>query len=294
MIEQRILNTIQENLNTGIEYEIALYYKLLTDQEEKQQLRNAINKRNDSSKINSIIEKYDVSIIEDELQSREFTLENVSLETQNDNIGPADILLQLHSSKENTLFSLGISVKYNNSCNLNVTGREFLNEKQIEDLRQKLEKIYVPQFIQEMNSKHGNVQKWFRKRKKSETTCQFIDLIRTEIINNWPHVNKSQVLSKLYQSNSPIDFWTVTYKRNKTIELKTHHDLINLEQADKIELSKHRTSYVDFKLNGKIIGRMQVKFNNGFLEKGTTEDLCIDGILMRIGQPFTSWNFNLI
>ena len=40
---------------------------------------------------------------------------------------------------------------------------------------------------------------------------------------------------------------------------------------------------------------MQVKFNNGILEKtkGKRSDFILDGISMKIGDPFGSWNFSI-
>jgi hypothetical protein len=40
---------------------------------------------------------------------------------------------------------------------------------------------------------------------------------------------------------------------------------------------------------------MQIKFNNGILEecKGNNFDFEIDNIRMKIGSPFSSWNFKI-
>ena len=40
---------------------------------------------------------------------------------------------------------------------------------------------------------------------------------------------------------------------------------------------------------------MQVKFNNGFVEKckKQTPDFICEGVEMAYGQPFSSWNFSV-
>ena len=40
---------------------------------------------------------------------------------------------------------------------------------------------------------------------------------------------------------------------------------------------------------------MQVKFNNGFIEKckKKTPDIVCEGLKMAYGQPFSSWNFSV-
>jgi len=40
---------------------------------------------------------------------------------------------------------------------------------------------------------------------------------------------------------------------------------------------------------------MQVKFNNGFIEKckKKTPDIVYEGVKMAYGQPFSSWNFSV-
>jgi hypothetical protein len=62
-----------------------------------------------------------------------------------------------------------------------------------------------------------------------------------------------------------------------------------------VTLTKEATSFIGFRTNGILFAKMQVKFNNGILEKakGNSFDFLNDGIRMKKGDPFGSWNFNI-
>lgn len=146
-----------------------------------------------------------------------------------------------------------------------------------------------------MTQTYGDVDEWFRQRKKSKVTDEYIDLIRDEVIKNWPNVqNKGSLLSALFHSDSPIDFWVVTYG-NKGYTLKTTPQTIDMSRANDVTVGKFQTCYVAFYLDGKMVGHMQVKFNNGFIEKckKISPDIVYQGVRMSYGQPFTSWNFSV-
>ncbi len=146
-----------------------------------------------------------------------------------------------------------------------------------------------------MKSKYGSVTNWFRKRKPSETTEKFIDLVRDAVIFNWPKIkDKQALLDDLYQSDSPIEYWVFKYtSKSYVIDDSPFH--LSGELANQVYLEKMDTSYIAFYISGKKIGHMQVKFNNGFLEncKKKEPDIIIDGIPMSYGQPFSSWNFSI-
>ena len=96
MSSQSIIHDLTNNYNTGVEYEIALFYALLYKWPEQQQLYwSYIKARTDFDKIKSILLHSDATPIEKELSRRGLVLTGVSFETQNDDVGPADILLSV-------------------------------------------------------------------------------------------------------------------------------------------------------------------------------------------------------
>lgn len=294
MLYSSTLYEISNNINTGVEYEIALFYKLLKGKAEEQaQVMAALNKRFDSAKVKSIISQTDISAIEIALMQKGYTLQDATFETQNDEVGPADIVMLVRAGS-GTIAKIGLSVKYANTCTLNVTGRNFITDLQISNLRRKLPE-YTQMYINEMTHDYGHVANWFRKRKPSSTTDAYIDLIRDAVIENWKNVkNKTSLLSALFHSDSPIDFWVVTYGNNG-YSLKTKPQTIDMSRANDVTVGKYQTSYVAFYLDGTMVGHMQVKFNNGFVEKckKLNPDVVWQGVEMSYGQPFSSWNFSV-
>lgn len=253
----------------------------------------AIQRRWDAAKVKSIISYTNPRAITDALQRHRLTLHDVSFETQNDEVGPADVVM--HTEDSTCKFvKIGLSIKFANTCTLNVTGRNFITDAQIAQLRSLLP-TYTKRYIQEMTDTYGSVTNWFRKRKPSTTTDAYIDLIRDEIIKNWPNVkNKTSLLSALFHSDSPIEFWVITY-RDKGYSLKTEPQTIDMSRAGDVKVGKYQTSYVAFYLDNTMVGHMQVKFNNGFVEKckKAHPDVVFEGVAMAYGQPFSSWNFSV-
>lgn len=293
MLYSSTLSEISNNINTGVEYEIALFYKLLSgNSSEQTKVMDAINTRYDVSKIKGIISQTDMASIENALKMRGLILDDVTFETQNDEVGPADIVLLVHNGS--TKSKIGLSVKYANTCTLNVTGRNFITDSQINQLKKQLP-AYTQKYIQEMTRKYGDVGNWFRMRKPSDTTDEYIDLIRDAVIENWKNVrNKTSLLSALFHSDSPIEFWVVTYNSGG-YTLKTKPQTIDMSRANDVTVGKYQTSFVSFYLDGTMVGHMQVKFNNGFVEKckKKTPDVICQGVEMAYGQPFSSWNFSV-
>ncbi|MGN0091792.1 MAG: hypothetical protein ACI35M_01850 [Alistipes sp.] len=289
MLYQNTLKEILHNSNPGVEYEIALFYVLLNHEQEKRDVLNAVAQRADAATINGIIARTDIQPITDALCQKGLTYVDCSFETQNDHVGPADIVLYL-SNKE----TLGLSVKYSNTCTLNVTGMKFISPEQKERLHSK-QIEYTNRYVCDMRSRFGTANNWFRKRKDSVHTNEFIDLIRDAVIDNWQKVpNKERLLQSLYHADSPIEYWIVEYTA-KTMQFNTNPVKIPLHQVGSVELRKHQTSFVAFYLNDVRIGHMQIKFNNGILErcKKRKPDLSVDGIDMVYGNPFSSWNFSI-
>jgi hypothetical protein len=292
MLYSYTIQEIKHNINTGIEYEIALFYKLLATDEQGVVL-DAINSRSDKEKVMAIIEQTDIQPILNALSERGVSLLDVSFETQNDEVGPADIVMHVESSDKQQQ-TIGISVKYANSCSLNVTGRRFITDNQIAQLKEELPR-YTNMYIKDMEEKYGEINNWFRTRKTSTVTDSYIDLIRDAVIATWPNVeNKTSLLSALFHSDSPIEFWVVTFNK-KGYSLKTKPTTVEASRAEDIAVRKHPTSYVGFYLDDTMIGCMQIKFNNGFIEKckKRVADVEHQGVKMSYGQPFSSWNFSI-
>lgn len=292
MLYSHTLSEIEQNINAGIEYEIALFYMLLKNPSEQTKVMAALNSRYDAARIKCIISQTDTTPIERALDERGLTLNDVSFETQNDEVGPADIVMLVSNGVK--ISKIGLSVKYANTCTLNVSGRNFLTDGQINQLKKRLPE-YTQNYIQEMTQKYGDVGNWFRMRKRSETTDSFIDLIRDAVIANWGNVkNKTSLLSALFHIDSPIEFWVVTYG-NGGYSLQTTPQTIDMSRAKDVTIGKYQTSYIAFYLDGTRVGHLQVKFNNGFVEKCKKKkpDIIVEGVPMTFGHPFTSWNFSI-
>jgi len=283
MLYDYTLREIRNNTNPGVEYEIALFYALLSsvNQSERKWVSEAIEKREDAAKIKDIISYTDIIQIELALQNHHLSLEDVSFETQNDGVGPSDVVMRTRDYNGN-IHRIGLSIKFANTCTSNVSGRNFITEEQRSELKNQLS-CYVDRYIKEMTEKYKEQENWFRKRKPSSVTDEYIDLLRGAVIDNWEHVeNKQTLFGTLFHSNSPIEFWVVTYrKRNYTLNITPPN--IDMSRVDDITAIRYKKSYVDFYLGNTMIGRMQVKFNNGILEKSG-----------KYGRPFDSWNFSLL
>lgn len=294
MLYTTTLYEIETNLNTGVEYEIALFAKLVDKTyDDYYRIIEAIRKRHDRSKVLQIMEMTDIQPILNELAKKNLNFKDATFETQNDEVGPADIVM-IVSDLNNHESKIGLSVKYANTCTLNVTGRNFITDLQISNLKSLLPS-YTQKYVQEMTDLYGDAENWFRLRKPSKTTDAYIDLIRDAVIENWPNVKgKDKLLNFLFHSDSPIPFWVVTYTKNG-FKLKTVPQTIDVSRANDVTVGKYQTSYVAFYLDNRMVGHMQVKFNNGFLEKckKKTPDVSFQGIDMSYGQPFSSWNFSV-
>lgn len=299
MLHPNTLQEIRQNTNTGVEYEIVLFYQLLLDEEQRCDVLEAVKVRKDCDKILRIIKNTDTRPIYIALEERGFTLEDISFETQNDEVGPSDIVMYLTDAAHRKS-RIGLSVKYANTCTLNVTGRKFTGENRIDELWNKYLITYLPEFRQQMANLYGNAKNWHRK--ESPITTNFIDEIRNAVIENWPHIdNKGDLLSNLFHKTSPIDFWVIQYG-TRGYSLQTEPSTVDISRANDVVVRKYETSYVAFYLDDIRIGKMQVKFNNGFIEsifnrkgvrKKRNADFIQDGLEFIYGRPFGSWNFSV-
>ena len=300
MLHHNTLFEIETNTNTGVEYEIALFYKLISNNaDELAQVKRAIKKRNDSAKVEEIISYTNTSNILTALRERDLTLKDASFETQNDEVGPADVVL-FAEDKAGKIHRIGLSIKFANTCTLNVTGRKFITDEQITVLKEKYITKYIPEFKVYMKATYGHAENWHRKQ--HPITERMIDEIREAVILNWPKVqNKVELMKNLFHDTSPIEFWVVNYSRTDYV-LKTKPSTIDMSRANDVVVKKYQTSYVAFYVDDVRVGRMQVKFNNGFVEsnfnhkglrKKQTCDFIVDDLEFIYGQPFGSWNFSV-
>lgn len=300
MLYTTTLDEIETNNNPGVEYEIALFAKLIEgDGSDYDNVMDSIHKRHDCSKILQIMSITDIRLITNELKALDYWIEDVSFETQNDEVGPADIVLKVIDKYELDLL-LGLSVKYANRNILNPTARKFLTDSQISDLNKLYEDVYIPRYLNEMKQKFGNVINW--KRKRSAVADEFYDLLRDAVINNWPNIkDKKSLLATMFHAKSPIPYWIINYS-NKGITVEVFPEKVDETRANDIKVEKYRDCFVAFKLDNRIVGKVQVKCNNGFIEnqfnhagkaKKKNPDFIIDGEPRIMGKPFGSWDFTL-
>jgi hypothetical protein len=279
------------NNNVGVEYEFALYYLLLYKEFQDTFNKLTISNHIKKDKILQIIENQRDNVYQQIANDIYSSYKYVYLATQDDTVGPSDIVL--YENDDGTGNILGLSVKYNNSCNVNMSSQYFLTENDKEYLKN-IQKEYTNRHIEYQLNNRGNVTNWFRVRKYSTTpySTGIIDAIRECVIIRWKYgyIDKQNVIDKLYQTDSPINYevWKFTKKKLKVLEKPN----IAVSACD-IDIGKYKGSYVGFYNNGDLICKMQVKFNNGILERATpdTKDvICIDDIYMKMGDAFGSWN----
>lgn len=292
-ISQKEIEYLRNNNNTGIEFEYALFYLLIPENQQKFFISEVVYYHQFKERILEIISSTDLKNLIFILQSQSWSKFNVKLATQVDDIGPADIILQ-----NTNVQNLGLSVKYQNNCTLNVSSKYFLNEESLIELKNELHNS-CKRYISEMISNYGKADNWFRQRKTSEETDIYIDKIRDCVITDWNKKtvsNKKDLLSKLVHADSPISFWVVKFVNTKEgFKLDINTNPIKYLDPNSVELTKEATSFIGFKSNNVLFAKMQVKFNNGILEKskGKKCDFSLDGFSMKIGDPFGSWNFSI-
>ena len=115
------------------------------------------------------------------------------------------------------------------------------------------------------------------------------------MITSWENKDLSErklILNKGFHVNSPLKYYVIEIGR-KDYRLS---DPKPISEIQDIYLEKYKTSYVAFKVDDKILVKLQIKFNNGFIEKTESSNnnkFKIDDIYFKNGDPFGSWNFNI-
>ena len=288
---QRHCTEWSNNNNVGVEYEFALYY-LLLDLKFRDIFKNlTINNHAKKEKILQIINAQKANIYQ-QISKPEYSIyKYVYLATQDDTVSPSDIILYENENRTGNM--MGISVKYNNSCNVNMSSHYFLTANDKEYLKN-IQKEYTNRHIDYQLDNRGNVENWFRIRKYSTTpySTGIIDAIRDKVLYRWNNgdVDKQNIINKLYQTDSPINYeiWKFTKKKLKVLEKPN----ITIDPND-INIAKYKSSYIGFYHGDTLLCKMQVKFNNGILERATPDSkyaICVNDVYMKMGDAFGSWN----
>ena len=277
------------NNNVGVEYEFALYY-LLLDAKFRDIFKNiTINNHAKKEKILQIIDAQKANIYQQISKSEYSKYRYVYFATQDDKVGPSDIVLYENADMSGNV--LGLSVKFNNSCNANISSLNFITSEDKDELKH-IQKDLIDKHIQYQIDTKGHVLNWFRQRKCSTTpySTACIDAIRDKVLYRWNNgdVDKQNIINKLYQTDSPINYEVWKFTKKKVLEKP--NIVIN---PNDINIAKYRSSYIGLYHGDTLICKMQVKFNNGILERATpdTKDaICVNDVYMKMGDAFGSWN----
>lgn len=326
MLHPDTLNQIQESHLKCVEYEIGLFLCLLTNPEEIEAVINAASTREDYKKILGIANNANKEAILNILSYAGMSLLDVSFESQNDEVGPADVVVYaLNRHGENK--KIGLSVKYDNDVICNYTGRDILTEEQISNLQEQLP-AFANRYLDEMTERFGSFEEWYRirfdtnQKIASDVTNEYIDLVRDAVIDRWAIMSqeeKDEFLYMVYRTDSPLDYWIYSFQKKGKFVLCTNPPYIRRSAYPRVTIEKIAGQYLGFFLDGQLLGKTQVKFNNGIFERYTSKPykdaieagnnelanlifaryeaqgkgIMVEGKPLKYGVPFTSWNFEI-
>lgn len=326
MLHQNTLIEIRESNLKCVEYEIGLFLCMLTDPNEIDAVINAASAREDYKKILSIATSTNKAAIINILSCAGITYKDVSFESQNDEVGPADVIIYA-TDRHGEEKKIGLSVKYNNDVIYNYSGKEILTNEKISDLKRRLPE-YANRYLEEMIERYGSFEEWYRirfstnQRITSEVTSEYIDLVRDAVIDRWEMMSqddKDEFLYKVYRTDSPLDYWIYNFQKNDKFILCTNPPYIRRSAYSRVTIRKIASQYLGFYLDGKLLGKTQVKFNNGIFERYTSKPyrdalesgnqelanaifekyadqgkgIMMEGHPLKYGVPFSSWNFEI-
>lgn len=288
MVNVHLSNDIIINNNTGIRYELAMLL-LLSNHDKK--LSNFLKQREDSKDIEDIynrISQKNTNFMSNFLEKAKLSdIQELKLTTQDDNVGPSDIVVNNN---------FGISIKWNNKCNFNPTGKFFLTRQDIHDFNSKLNEL-VKSYIGEMSNTYGPAINWFRQKHiRWNGTNSYINEIKSKVIHNWNEgvIDRRRVINKLFHLDSPIDYIIINITSDYKINFNFKFESSDFDESEIQLFDEPSTQYVLFKHKDVIIGKMQIKFNNGILERTNSKrSMILESIRIRPGRPLSSWNFNL-
>lgn len=326
MLHPDTLNEIRESHLKCVEYEIGLFLCLLTNPDEIEAVINAASTREDYKKILSIANNANKEAILNILSYAGMSLLDVSFESQNDEVGPADVVVYA-SNRHGENKKIGLSVKYDNDVICNYTGRDILTEEQISNLQEQLP-AFADRYLNEMIERFGSFEEWYRIRFEtnqkiaSEVTNEYIDLVRDAVVDRWAIMSqeeKDEFLYKVYRTDSPLDYWIYSFQKKGKFILCTNPPYIRRSAYPRVTIEKIAGQYLGFFLDGQLLGKTQVKFNNGIFERYTSKPykdaieagnnelansifaryaaqgkgIMVEGKPLKYGVPFTSWNFEI-
>lgn len=326
MLHPDTLNEIRESHLKCVEYEIGLFLCLLTNPDEIEAVINAASTREDYKKILGIANNANKEAILNILSYAGMSLQDVSFESQNDEVGPADVVVYA-SNRHGENKKIGLSVKYDNDVICNYTGRDILTEEQISNLQEQLP-AFADRYLNEMIERFGSFEEWYRIRFEtnqkiaSEVTNEYIDLVRDAVVDRWAIMSqeeKDEFLYKVYRTDSPLDYWIYSFQKKGKFILCTNPPYIRRSAYPRVTIEKIAGQYLGFFLDGQLLGKTQVKFNNGIFERYTSKPykdaieagnnelansifaryaaqgkgIMVEGKPLKYGVPFTSWNFEI-
>lgn len=326
MLHENTLNEIRESHLNCVEYEIGMFLCLLTKENERNTVIEAISTRDDYNKIIEIANNANKESIMNILSYAGMSFDDVSFESQNDNVGPADIVIYA-TNRHHEKKKIGVSIKYNNDVICNYTGKDILTDDQITCLKRRLPE-FANKYLEEMISKYRTFDEWYRVRFESPqritslVTNEYIDLVRDAVIERWNTMtqeDKDAFLYKVYRTDSPLDYWIYSFQKRGKFILCTNPPYIRRSAYSKVTIGKIACQYLGFYLDGQLLGKTQVKFNNGILERYTSKQyedalkandnqlanailskyieqgkgMIVEGIPLKFGTPFNSWNFEI-
>lgn len=326
MLHPDTLNEIRESHLKCVEYEIGLFLCLLTNPDEIEAVINAASTREDYKKILGIANNANKEAILNILSYAGMSLQDVSFESQNDEVGPADVVVYA-SNRHGENKKIGLSVKYDNDVICNYTGRDILTEEQISNLQEQLP-AFANRYLNEMTERFGSFEEWYRIRFEtnqkiaSDVTNEYIDLVRDAVVDRWAIMSqeeKDEFLYKVYRTDSPLDYWIYSFQKKGKFILCTNPPYIRRSAYPRVTIEKIAGQYLGFFLDGQLLGKTQVKFNNGIFERYTSKPykdaieagnnelansifaryaaqgkgIMVEGKPLKYGVPFTSWNFEI-
>ena len=296
-------NDLIVNNNPGIEHEIAVAFHLMAEKQKEEEgfYNEVVMKHPRSTRILGSIDNlktHSDTLNWPDIFSKFRNEESyyVSLAyTQDDSLGPADVMICCFDK-----IQFGVSVKFKNRNNWNPSALNFINKNDKKELNQLYEQKYLPLHLSHMKERYGkceyldslnNYTNWYRKR--SKIADQYIDIIRDRVIKKWHEKNekeRGEIFKAAYHDNSPIDYFDLILRENQSSLISSPRPIpINIRD---IQLDKHKTSAVRFYLNGKLTDNLQVKANNGFIERhGNRNSFAVNEIKWGYGDFFGSWDW---
>ena len=303
------------NKNPGIEHEIAAAFHLMGERQKEEEgfCSNVVMKHPESTRIIDSIEnlkKHSEEVDWPDIFSKFRNEESyyVSLAaSQDDDLGPADLLICCFDE-----IQFGVSVKFENKNSWNPSGRKhFIDQTDKEEFEQLYEQKYLQLYLSYMEETYGECEhnkdspkhrtNWCR-IKNNPITDEYIDPIRDRVITRWNEKNQQEkidIFNVAYHVDTPINYFILfLYKQIKKEKKRPKISLprLGLKNIDDIQIEKHKATGVRFYINGELTDNLQVKANNGFIERDGTQNkltnsFTVNGIKWGEGDFYGSWDW---